>query len=97
MTARLELTFIGESMPEIYAAMRLELARVEGNHAPASTYVPPRQVDQVVAQIERACSGGHGAMRLIPAGTARSGPRVGQPYPAFLKCDTCGERQELAA
>lgn len=41
------------------------------------------------------CSGGHGPMRLIPGGTARSGPRMGQPYPAFFKCDTCGERKEL--
>jgi hypothetical protein len=33
-------------------------------------------------------------MRLIPSGVARSGPRTGQRYPAFYKCDTCGERRE---
>lgn len=41
------------------------------------------------------CTGGHGEMRMIQGGTARSGPRMGQPYPPFYKCDTCGERQEL--
>jgi hypothetical protein len=41
------------------------------------------------------CPQGHGDMRLIPAGTAKSGPRIGQPYPAFYKCDKCGSRQEL--
>jgi hypothetical protein len=42
------------------------------------------------------CSGGHGVMRLIPGGVARSGPRQGQSYPAFWKCDVCGERRDAA-
>jgi hypothetical protein len=42
------------------------------------------------------CPAGHGPMSLIPAGTAKSGPRIGQAYPAFLKCRTCNARAELA-
>jgi hypothetical protein len=41
------------------------------------------------------CPQGHGPMGVIPAGVAKSGPRIGQPYPAFLKCATCGTRQEI--
>lgn len=56
---------------------------------------PPALAGTSIGQIAGAfCSGGHGQMRLIPGGTARSGPRVGQPFPPFYKCDTCGERQE---
>lgn len=90
MTARLELTFSGETMAEIHAAMRAELERVDrGVYGPAPA--PPA----AVAGIQ--CSGGHGPMRLVPAGTAKSGPRIGQAYPAFLTCDTCRERREVSA
>lgn len=56
---------------------------------------PQLQALQGGATPVNVCSGGHGPMRLIPGGTAKSGPRIGQPYPAFFKCDACGERKEL--
>jgi hypothetical protein len=94
MTARLTLTVEGDTLADIYAALELELARIRGNVAPSSSVsailTPP--VDRPVGA---SCPNGHGAMRLIPGGTAKSGPRIGQPYPAFLKCDVCGTRREV--
>lgn len=96
MSARLSLTIEGDSMAEIYAAMQLELARVQGNLAPAYTGAPRPIASVPSSGNQPGCSGGHGVMRLIPGGTAKSGLRIGQPYPAFWKCDTCGERRETS-
>ena len=41
------------------------------------------------------CPDGHGDMRLVPGGTVRAGPRVGQKYPAFYTCDVCQAKQEI--
>lgn len=95
MTARLSLTIEGDTLADIYAALEIELARVRGNLAPTASTFPNALPSG--DPIGAACPNGHGPMRLIPAGTAKSGPRIGQPYPAFLKCDTCQARRELAA
>lgn len=36
----------------------------------------------------------HGQWKVVPPGVARSGPRAGQPYPAFIACPAQGCREK---
>jgi hypothetical protein len=87
--AKYRFTVEVDTVDELVAQLQLLLATASSTIAQRDgPDVPPGG---------RVCPNGHGAMGLIPAGVTRSGPRIGQPYSAFLKCATCGTRMELTA
>lgn len=98
---KLTLSFAGDTMVEIYAAMRLELARVDGNHAPgpysagAGQQVASSKVSVPPGSPAPSCPSGHGVMRFRKGGTIQSGERIGQTYPPFWSCAECRETVEI--
>lgn len=112
MPRSVSLTFSGETMVDVYAAMELELQRVRGNLARDPMVAAPAQGP--VAHVQNPPQGAAAPIPAIPAGgapscpadgarmeyraggTVKAGPRIGQSYPPFWSCPTCKTTMEVS-